>query len=938
MLPLDARSGHHDRNQTWDRIHRAATEGTDPDAVLLVGEPGIGKSTVWSSAVAAARSSGACVLSTTAAEAESSMPYVVLGDLLAPVADRVFPTLPEPQREALEVVLLRVPDLPRSPSVRLIAMALQTALTSCEGPRVFLAIDDLQWVDPESQAVLAFALRRAADAPIRTLMTMRISGPFDWRMEPPPTNALVDVFRPDQWLTFGPMTPPAVRTMIKDRLGITFSLRDSELICEATMGNPAWAVELAGVWARDQHRPGAPVPAPGSLHAMMITRVRALEPDVIDALCVVSALGRPTVRSAVRALDGLVAEPARALDRAVTQGVVDAVEPGRLAARPLLSDAALQVVSPGRQHELFMRLVEIAESPEAKAHYMARTVDDSTPDEIRGEVATAFDAVVENARSRGAIGHAARLAEQALRLTAPSAPELDRRRITTARLHTECANFDRALKVMEPVDIAALPTPLLELALPTTAAVRYLVSGPDAARALIAGVAARHDPDPRRLALLHTLLADRFYGDFPRRHQHARDALHHAQQVGLDGFGTYRACLQLIEVQADSGDGLDRELVRRALGIAENLPEVAAPFSVDIYLARALIITDDMQGARLVLADSLDNARRIADDMRIAVLSMALAEAALLAGDAKAAAAALAESDEAAAWIRGEPTHKALLRGRLLLADGHADQVETMMTELAWTGSAHRTRRMAADYLFGMIAAQRGDHDHAVVLLRQALDSAESFGHHDTGARFRVDTDLGEQLIHAGRLPEAAAIGHRLLAAGEQGNRCTLRGIGHRLLGLCAAAEGDADTACGRLTAAVAEHAHSHLRPELGRSLLARARFDLNRPHLRPRAMDDLRRAAAIFTDVGLGHWHREVRTELEHATRTESTTSLLTASERRVVQAILDGATNRDAAESLHLGIRTVESHLAAAYRKLGVHSRRDLRAMFDSGEGAPW
>ena len=352
------------------------------------------------------------------------------------------------------------------------------------------------------------------------------------------------------------------------------------------------------------------------------------------------------------------------------------------------------------------------------------------------------------------------------------------------------------------------------------------------------------------------------------------------------------------------------------------------PFFVDIYLARGLIITDDLQAAQRVLHASLDNARLAADDMRIAVLCMAGAEAALLAGDAKAAATALAESDEAAEWVRGEPTLKALLRGRLLLADGAADEVETMIKELAWADSTHRTRQMAAHYLLGMVAAHRGEHDRAADLLSRALDLAESFGHHDTGARFRLDTDLGEQLIHAGRLDEAAAIGHRLLDAGEQGNRCTLRGIGHRLLGLCAAAEDDADTARGRLTTAVTEHEHSHLRPELGRSLLARARVGLDRR----RGVDDLTRAAAIFADGGFGYWHREVRAELERASHTDFTTSL-TASERRVVEAILGGATNRDAAQSLHVGIRTVESHLAAAYRKLGVHSRRDLRAVFGPG-----
>lgn len=936
MLPIDSPSArrHHDRAEVRDRVHSIATDHTRADCVLLVGESGIGRSTVWRGAVAAARAAGTRVLAATAAEAESTMSYVVLGDMLEPVVDQVMPGLPAPQWEALEFVLLRSTAAHRPPSVRLIAMALQNTFSRCaERSGLLIAIDDVQWADPESQAALAFALRRPGDTPVRALMTMRTSGPFDWHHDLPAASALRDVFRPDQWLPVSPLTPTEVRTLIKDRLGITFSRGDSELLCASTLGNPAWAVELAGAWAREQRRPGAPAPTPSSLHAMMIRRVGTLDPEVIDVLCVVSALGRPTPQAVVRALDGLVSEPARALDLAVAQGIVDTVEPGVVSARPLLSAAATQLVPPGRQRRLFRRLVEIAESPEAKAHYMARTIDEGTPEESRREAAAAFDEVVEHARNRGAIGHAARLAEQALRLTAPGAPDIDRRRIVTARLHADCANFDRALEVMEPVDLGALPIPLLEIALPTTAALRYLVSGPDDARALIKDAAARSDPDPRLRSLLHTLLADRFFGDFAHRREHARKALHYADLIDPEGFRTYQACLQLFEVQADAGDGLDECLLERARDLEDRLPDRPMPYSVDVYHARGLIITDDLYGAQRVLRDSLANARAVADDMRIAVLGMAMAEAQLLAGDAVAAAASLAESDEAAAWASGEPTHKALLRGRLLLADGDVDEVESMVKELAWANSPHRTRRMIAFHLLGMVAGYRGEHDQAIDLLGRARSAAEAFGHHDTGARYRVDTELGTELVLARRLDEAAGVGRSLLAAGDRGNRCTLRGIGHRILGLCAAAEDDNDTASDRLSAAVAEHEHSQFRPELGRSLLARARLDLGRREAR-RATEALKRAAAIFGAGGFGFWCGQTRSELERAAHMHDLPSL-TAAERRVVQLVLAGASNRDAAESLHLGIRTVESHLAAAYRKLGIRSRRELRAVF--GSGAP-
>jgi DNA-binding NarL/FixJ family response regulator len=51
-----------------------------------------------------------------------------------------------------------------------------------------------------------------------------------------------------------------------------------------------------------------------------------------------------------------------------------------------------------------------------------------------------------------------------------------------------------------------------------------------------------------------------------------------------------------------------------------------------------------------------------------------------------------------------------------------------------------------------------------------------------------------------------------------------------------------------------------------------------------------------------------------------------LTATEQRVADLIAAGATNRDAAAALFVSVRTVETHVAAIYRKLGIRSRAEL------------
>jgi DNA-binding CsgD family transcriptional regulator len=51
-----------------------------------------------------------------------------------------------------------------------------------------------------------------------------------------------------------------------------------------------------------------------------------------------------------------------------------------------------------------------------------------------------------------------------------------------------------------------------------------------------------------------------------------------------------------------------------------------------------------------------------------------------------------------------------------------------------------------------------------------------------------------------------------------------------------------------------------------------------------------------------------------------------LTGTERRVADLAAAGMTNRDIAQPLFVTTRTVEIHLSAAYRKLGIDSRSRL------------
>jgi AAA ATPase domain len=78
-----------------------------PAALILGGEAGIGKSTLWLEALAQARARSYRVLSCRPNESEAKLSFAALGDLLEGVADESLEGLPPPQRAALEVALLR---------------------------------------------------------------------------------------------------------------------------------------------------------------------------------------------------------------------------------------------------------------------------------------------------------------------------------------------------------------------------------------------------------------------------------------------------------------------------------------------------------------------------------------------------------------------------------------------------------------------------------------------------------------------------------------------------------------------------------------------------------------------------------------------------------------------------------------------------------------
>jgi predicted ATPase len=114
--------------------------------LVFSGEPGIGKTAVWQTVLDRGRSAGFCALVARAAHSEVALTHVGLTDLLSTVLDETLVALPKPQREALEVGLLRSELSFRSTQQRVLATAFLSTvrIVATQGP-VLIAIDDMHW-------------------------------------------------------------------------------------------------------------------------------------------------------------------------------------------------------------------------------------------------------------------------------------------------------------------------------------------------------------------------------------------------------------------------------------------------------------------------------------------------------------------------------------------------------------------------------------------------------------------------------------------------------------------------------------------------------------------------------------------------------------------------------------------------------------------------
>ena len=111
----------------------------------------------------------------------------------------------------------------------------------------------------------------------------------------------------------------------------------------------------------------------------------------------------------------------------------------------------------------------------------------------------------------------------------------------------------------------------------------------------------------------------------------------------------------------------------------------------------------------------------------------------------------------------------------------------------------------------------------------------------------------------------------------------------------------------------------------------------------RDAAAEQLRAAEGLLVDAPAGHLRAEAVRELRRigrrvnragraGRRDAAGPAALTARELEIAQLVAGGLTNRAVAETLFLSEKTIESHLAGAFVKLGVRTRQALAAALDA------
>jgi DNA-binding CsgD family transcriptional regulator len=887
-------------------VGRFLAPGAAGRVLVVCGEPGIGKSTVWEAGAGLARSRGFAVWCARASEAEAQLSFAGLADLVEAAGAGVLAGLPPPQRRALEVAVRRAEPEGPAPEPLAVAAGLLGALrvAAAAGP-VLVAVDDLPWLDGASAAAAVFAARRLAGEDVRFLVARRGGqrpAELERVLEP------AGVAR----LALGPLSFGAISALLAARLGEPLPRRVARQVSEVSHGNPLFALELGrAVAERGLPEIGAGLPVPEVLGELFGARIAALPPPVRRALLAEALSGGLTGQELAAVAGPLAVQDAAAAGVLIVEGA-------RVrAAHPLLAAAAAGQAAAAERRDLHTALGAAVGDPVLAARHRALAA--AGPDAaLADEVAAAAAA----AAARGAVADAAELAGQALRLTPAGNREYDGRLLALARYLIHAGEHPRATALLAG-RVGALP------AGPARAAAYLLlaegaetsVEEEHLARAVADSAAAsglRAQALARRALLLVAARVERI----AEAEQIAGQAL--AAAPPADPDAEREALVALAWARVLRGRGVE-DLAERSAAVP--------PGSTDLYRSALdwpagvrLAFRGELAAARAVFGGLLAVAEERGEARSGAVITMQLCEVELRAGDTAAAARALGELDQWAALEPDAARYRVRLLAVLAAVRGDPGDARALAARvLQASGPAYEWDRLEAWRAAGLAALLARDPQQAVTSLGAVWQHTQREGVEDPGA-FPVAGDLAEALAETGQLEAAAAVTGRLAGLAVAQQHPWGLATADRSAAVATLAGGYDDAAAAQLASAAAGYRALGLGWDAARALLVLGRAQ-RRAKKRAASRDCLEQARAGFEQLGCPGWAQAAAAELDRISgRRAAPAGGLTPGERRVAELAAAGLSNKQVAAQLYLSVTTVKAHLRGAYAKLGVASRAQL------------
>ncbi|HEV7419590.1 MAG TPA: AAA family ATPase [Mycobacterium sp.] len=889
-------------------IQRARSDG---EALLIFGEPGVGKTMLLDAAADMASAAGACVVRASGVEFEAGISFSGLNQTLLPLLAELA-HLTAAYRNALNVAL-GFGEGP-APDRLVVSNATLALLRQAAVARpVLVVIDDLPWLDRASAEVLGFVARRLAGSRVGVLGASRSAeesffdrvGLPELELQPLDDRAAGELV-----LAHFPTLGAAIRQRI---------LSDAQ-------GNPLALLELPSAWNAEPRSPleGLPSTLPLSrrLQALFGSRIAALPPPSRKLLLLMALDGTGDVR-VLRIVDGPTLCDLDAAEQARLT-YMDRGSHGLAFRHPLIRAAVVDLATADERREANRVLAELwADQPDRRAWHLAEATVE--PDE---DVAAPLEQAAHRVLARGDVVASVAALTRAAELS-PLTRDRSRRLAAAAYIGMDVAGELRsASRLMDEVRRVDPELKGSLRAAATAAAVLLNADGDvDTAHRLLVDAiesrAASNKPGDTELTdALHTLLQVCYAGGReelwePFERAIARlapdipAALYLGSKTLADPVHTPAAVLEQLSQEID---GLGQELDPTRI----------------VRLAIASNFVDRVPGCREALWRVVRAGREqgaIASGLFAMIL---LGVDDYWSGQWDEAHRLLDEAD-ALCDVHGyrfpSMAARAML-GLLAAARGDDDATRALCDEmLQWA----TPRRVGAVQCFAwqvqaLAAIGRGDFEEAY---RQAskISSAGTIASHLHGVQ-DVLLDLVEAAVHTGRYAEAAA--H--VAAIRESNIAALSSRFALFAGgaaaIAAADDGSAIELFGRALAIPGADRWSFV---MARVQLAYGER-LRRMRTLTEARVQLTAAVETFERLGARPWASRARSELRATGQSKPRVDCyamapLTTQEREIALLAASGLTNKQIAERLFLSPRTVGGHLHRVFPKLGVATRAALR-----------